>query len=82
MRMTHISAEQAQIDFAKRAAEAFAAEPKMFTFGDLKPGSLLAMRYGLGDDCVVVMRLDPDHEPVNYQQLIRVAGNVAAGGAA
>lgn len=28
------------------------------------------MRWGLGDDCVLVFRIDPDCEVVNFQQAV------------
>jgi hypothetical protein len=29
------------------------------------------MRWGMGGDCVLVLKLDEDFELVNYQQIIR-----------
>jgi len=69
MRMTSVHAETARMDFAKLAAKHFAENPKHWTFGELTPGSLLAIRWGLGEDCVLVIRQD-DEEPVNFQNII------------
>lgn len=71
MRMTRAADELALADFAKKAAQAFAKEPRMCTFGSVTPGSLFALRWGAGDDCVLVVKLDEDFEPVNFQQLIK-----------
>lgn len=73
-RMTSISEESERMDFAKAAAAHFATHPKHWSYsggGEITPGSFLALRWGLGDDCVLVLRLDPDEDPVNFQQIIR-----------
>lgn len=69
-RMTSIASEESLVAFAAMVAARFAADPRLATLGDLKPGSLLAIRWGLGDDCVLVVRLDEEFEPVNFQQAI------------
>lgn len=73
MRMTYVSTELEQIEFARKAAEDFALHPKhwSFTDGPIEPGALLALRWGLGDDCVLVLKLDDSFTPANYQQLVR-----------
>ena len=73
MIMTHAESEQERIDFAKKAARHFAGDASMWTYtdGDIKPGALFAMRYGLGNDCVVVFRIGYDAPVVNYQELVR-----------
>jgi hypothetical protein len=73
MRMVYMSTEQDELDFARRAASYMAADPKIFTYtdGPIQQGCLFAVRFGLGDDCVVVMRLAHDHVPTNFQNLIR-----------
>lgn len=73
MRGVNVSEEIEQIEFAKRAAKHFSDNQRHYTFsdgGDIMPGCLLAMRWGLGDDCVLVMKLDDYHVPTNYHQLI------------
>ena len=78
MRMTYYSNERTVLDFAKRAAEHFAKCPEhnSFSDGDLKAGELLALRWGLSNDCVLVMRIDPDFEPANFQQLVKTVSAV------
>ena len=73
MRMIYIDAETKQENFARKAAKHFAENPKHYTFtdGDIECGCFFAIRFGLCDDCVVVLKIDDNHEPVNYQQLIR-----------
>ena len=70
-RMTSIAAETARMDFAKKAAAHFEAHPDHASFGDIAPGNLLALRWGLGNDCVLVLRLDENEEPVNFQSIIK-----------
>jgi hypothetical protein len=64
-----------EMAFAERAAASFAENPTHWTFagGDPEPGQLLALRWGLGNDCVLVVKLDAEHEPTLYAQLIRAA---------
>ena len=73
MRMVYMDQERDCHSFAIRAAIHFSDHKEHFTYtdGDIEPGCLFAMRYGLGDDCVVVLKLDCEFVPVNFQQLIR-----------
>ena len=73
MRMISLSEEDEVRAFAIRAAKKFAKNEKLTTYTDedIKEGCLFAMRFGLGDDCVVVFKLDETFMPTNYRQLIR-----------
>jgi hypothetical protein len=72
-RMTTKQEELDRLAFAERAAACFRSDPKLATFSDrsVSPGSYLALRWGLGNDCVLVVKLDEYDEPINYQQLVR-----------
>ena len=72
-RMTYVQDERARIAFAEKAAAHFAAHPEHWTYsdGDLAPGCLLALRWGCGNDCVLVARLDESEQLVNFQSIIR-----------
>lgn len=74
MRMVKVEEEMEQIRFAERAARYFALHPECQSFSDIdfSPGCLLAMRWGLDDDCVLVLKLDDHFEPTNYQNIINV----------
>jgi hypothetical protein len=69
--MTSVNRELDIVDFVKRAAEYFEANPEGATFGDIEPDSLLAIRWGLGNDCVLVVRLHEYEQSVVYQQAIK-----------
>lgn len=73
MKQVNLKQEIEQIEFAKKAAQAFAKDKDLVTFrtGNLEPGSFLALRWGLGEDCVLVVKVDENHTPTNYAQLIR-----------
>ncbi len=73
MRMTFLTNEEETIKFAKMAANDFEKNPQhmSFTLGEIEPGCLFALRYGLGDDCVLVFKLDESFEPVNFQNLVQ-----------
>lgn len=60
--------EQAEVGtFVLAAAKAFAAQRDLATFAHaLEPGRLLALRWGITERGVLVVRLSPDFEPVNY----------------
>lgn len=72
MRMVNVSEDEDVIDFAKMAAMAFAKHKGVYTYtnGGIEAGELFAVRFGGGDNCVVVFRLDENFEPINYQQLV------------
>ena len=74
MRTVKVEEEMEQIRFAEQAARYFALHPECQSFSnvDIIPGCLLALRCGLGDDCVLVLKLDPHFEPTNYQNIINV----------
>lgn len=73
MRRVSASEVEDELEFAKAAATAFAKQPAMMSYSraEMIPGCLLALRWGMGDDCVVVVKLSDDHVPTNYQQLVR-----------
>jgi hypothetical protein len=73
MRMVYIGDEREQQEFAERAAKKFAGNEDLTTYTDedIAPGCLFALRWGLGDDCVVVFKLDDFHVPTNYQELVK-----------
>jgi hypothetical protein len=77
MRQVHESALLEELAFAKRAAEKFAAEPGVssFTDSEIERGAFLALRWGLGDDCVLVLKLDDIHTPTIYAQQVRLAAS-------
>lgn len=74
MRQVYESELLDELAFAKRAAEKFAADPAMHSYSDaeLGSGALLALRWGLGDDCVLVLKLDFMHVPTIYAQQVRL----------
>lgn len=73
MRITRVEEDIEQQEFAKRAAKHFAENPQhsSYTDSEIGPGCLFALRWGIMEDCVVVMKLDDNHVPTNYQQLTR-----------
>jgi hypothetical protein len=62
-----------EIEFAEKAAAHFAANPKHWSYSlaEIAPGCLVALRWGLGDDCVLVFKLDEQFTPTIYAQLVR-----------
>lgn len=72
MRSVRMSELDAELAFMKAAAEYFAAHPDKSSYGDIEPDTFLALRWGLGDDCVLVLKLAESwqHTPTNYQNVI------------
>ena len=73
--MTHV--KQEWIDFANKAAEHFNKNPKHVTFtdGNIEAGCLFGVKWGLGDDCILVFQLDYVYEPVIFTQFIKEKNN-------
>jgi HD-like signal output (HDOD) protein len=67
----NMKAEIERQEFAKRAADDFEKYPEHTTFGNIGCGEYLAIRWGLDNDCVLVILQDESREAVNYYQLIR-----------
>lgn len=73
MKMVTASDVEEELQFAKDAAKAFAEDPSISTWrkAEIKPGIFMALRWGMGEDCVVVIKLDENHIPTNYQNLVK-----------
>lgn len=69
-RVTTAKEARAELEFAYKAAKDFAANKNHATFGDIAPGNFLALRWGMGGDCVLVVKLDWC-EPTNYTGLVK-----------
>lgn len=74
MKMTTISQEQELIEFVQAASKSFEANPQHSTFtkGQVASGELFAVRWGLGDDCILVFRIG-EETPTVYGQSIALA---------
>lgn len=72
MRQIEISKQKERLEFALEAAEYFSKhkEKTTYTSGEILAGELFALKFGLGDDCVVVFRLDEYELIENYINLI------------
>ena len=66
-----IYGETEKLEFAKRAARHFEENKNHWSYGDIGPGNWLALRWGLGDDCVLVIKQDENEVAVNYGQAIK-----------
>lgn len=71
MNHEYIGDVEARLAFAKRAANHFAANRGHFTYTDteIEPDALFAVRWGLGEDCVLVFKVG-DLPPTIYGQAI------------
>jgi HD-like signal output (HDOD) protein len=67
----NMKTEIARQEFAKKAAADFEAHPEHATFGNIGCGEYLALRWGMDNDCVLVIKQDEAMEAVNYYQLIK-----------
>ena len=73
MRAVYSSDIKGELEFAEKAAAHFAAHPEHSTYtdGEIVPGCFFAVRWGMGEDCVLVLKIDEYHVPTNYQNLVR-----------
>ena len=71
MRHVYINSELERHAFAKKAALAFEGDSRMSSYGEVTLGGYLALRWGLGNDCVLVLKLDDYFEPELYTHLIK-----------
>lgn len=65
-RETSLGEAADELNFARASARHFAEHPACSTRGDCTPGSLLAIRWGMMDRGVLVVKLDDNHQPQNY----------------
>lgn len=70
-RHVYMSHEVERQEFAEKAARHFKANPQHWSFssGDITAGEWIALRWGLGDDCVLVFKVG-DEEPIIYGGLV------------
>ena len=69
-RVIYMNELEEELKFMKDAAKHFIEHPEHSTFGDLKPESLLAIRWGLGDDCILITKIE-DKDPRVYANVIK-----------
>lgn len=68
MKSAYLEEEEEKLNFVKMAAKAFEKDAKLNTFteGEIKSGVYFAVRWGLGDNCVLCLRLSDKEEPTVY----------------
>lgn len=69
--MTTVSEEETLMVFAKKAAQDFKDHPDHASYGEIGEGNFLALRWGMGNDCVLVLKQDEYWQPVNFQGLVK-----------
>lgn len=75
VRMTTVQEETLLAEFINRAIEFFDDQDYRRTFtnsGNIESGELLAIRWGLSEDCMMVLRVtdSDDFNPIIYQQCL------------
>ena len=68
--MTNLNEQEQQLAFVKEAIDYFNSHEKIYTYGSLEKGSLFAMRWGMMDDCVLLLKLDEEFTRINYQNCL------------
>lgn len=65
MKHRRLNEEFEKIALVQAAKEAFDKDPKLATFsiGDVVEGSLFAVRWGLDNDCIMILKIDESTEP-------------------
>lgn len=67
---TDVGYEERLLNFVRAAAKNFQENPQHTSYGEIESGGYVALRWGLGNDCVLVFKLDEDFEPRVYGQAI------------
>ena len=73
MRHTTIEAELEIHAFVRDAAEAFAKDIRLSSWRRkdfIEDDCYMALRWGIGEDCIVVIKVDSTFSPVLYAQVI------------
>lgn len=70
MRILTVKSCKDEIAFAEEAAKRFSEDTALTTYGSLQQGSYFALRWGMRDDCVLMLKLDKDYIPTVYSQII------------
>jgi len=70
--MINIEEETRRRMFAIEAAMAFTRHPTMYSYtrGEIKEGQLLAIKWGMDMDCVLVLTIGD--EPTVYEQMMTI----------
>ena len=70
MQMTSLSERKEKDQFAERAARYLKENPEKYSYtdGEIKQGEYFGIRFGMGNDCVVVFLIGD--EVLNYQQIL------------
>ena len=74
--MTSIEKEKELLEFVEKAKRCFETlqSPPFVSFtmtGEIICDELFALRWGMGDDCILVFRVSHEMEPRVYQQAIK-----------
>ena len=72
--MTSIKEQKDILEFVERASKCMKNNAGINTYtdsGHLDKGELFAIRWGLGNDCIYVFKIDESFEPINFQQALR-----------
>lgn len=69
--LTTISEEKDRVAFAEQAASRFAEDSSLTTFGNPEPGNFLAIRWGIDDSSVLVVKVDAEFQPRVYQKAVK-----------
>jgi len=74
---TYINEQEEIIEFVKRAAKRFSKDKKCATYtdGEIEPECYFGVRWGCGDDCVLVLKLDMCFTPTVYGNCIHEEEN-------
>lgn len=73
MKALYLCEEDKKLSFVREAANFFASNPtkRSYTSRNITPGDFFALRWGLGEDCILIFKLSEDFIPELYQQVIK-----------
>ena len=77
MKMVRMEEEERLFDFAKEAAEVFSNDDEVGSYSNPAcptEGEYFARRWGMDKDCVLVLKIDENFEPVIFQNIVKRKG--------
>lgn len=70
-KLVYISELEEEQSFAKQSAVDFSGNENWKILGTIAPGEKIALRWGLDNNCVLILQLSETHTPTIYQNIIK-----------
>lgn len=71
MQRANIEETLAELRFVNEAAKMLGSNKEMCTFGEIEPGQLFALRWGMDNNGIVVFKIAEEYPIKNYANVIK-----------